>query len=223
MALTSILTGLLILTVTLLIRAEFRGAQNQIYFFKPVSTIIITVVIILSFFLDSQGYGYKTAILIAMIFCLGGDIALMFESEKAFKIGLVLFLIGHIFYGGALTYFNDFALVDPLYTIAVVLIGVPIFYFLYPGLEKLKVPVIVYMIVISFMMNSALLTFNSAYFNGLQAWLLALGAGLFYLSDVMLAINKFRFPFKLNRFSLVFYFGGQLLLALSTHYMVAPA
>ncbi len=223
MALTSILTGMLILTVTFLIRAEFQGSKTQVYFFKPTSTLIIIGVIILSYFLDSQAYGYKTAILIAMIFCLGGDIALMFESEKAFKIGLVLFLVGHIFYGGIITYFNDFAAFDSVYTTIVILLGLPIFLFLYPSLEKLKVPVIFYMIVISFMLNAALLSFDSAYFNELQAWHLALGAGLFYLSDVMLAINKFRFPFKLNRISLAFYFGGQLLLALSTHYINLPA
>ena len=44
------------------------------------------------------------------------------------------------------------------------------------------------------------------------------GALLFYFSDVILAANKFWKPWRYNRISLVFYYSGQLLIALSAGY-----
>lgn len=38
---------------------------------------------------------------------------------------------------------------------------------------------------------------------------------MFSISDLMLAVNRFRRPFKYHRFSLAFYYGGQFLIALS--------
>jgi hypothetical protein len=41
------------------------------------------------------------------------------------------------------------------------------------------------------------------------------GALLFYISDIMLAANRFWKPWRYNRISLAFYYGGQLLIALA--------
>jgi hypothetical protein len=38
------------------------------------------------------------------------------------------------------------------------------------------------------------------------------GAALFYISDVILAANRFWKPWEYNRISLGFYYGGQLLI-----------
>ncbi len=222
MAITSIITGCLIITVTCLIRAEFKGNKQQIYVLKPISTLLIIATIVLSFFLDSGSTSYKTAILFGMLFCFGGDIALMFDSNKSFRIGLVLFLTGHVFYAVTLAVFSGFLFFDPLPSLTIILLGLLLFKYLFPGLEGMKVSVLCYMIVISFMLNAALLTFHSDFFNTTQAWYLAIGAALFYISDVILAVNRFRLPFRYNRISLAFYFSGQLLIALSTHYISLP-
>jgi len=208
--------ALLVFTVPMLIRAEFNQNHQQRIIFKPTSTILLIVIILISIIFDDGNLPFKSAILLGMVFCLGGDIALMFESKKAFMIGLVLFLLGHVVYAVALIHFNGFMFNGVLTTAVVILIGLPIFAYLYSGLGSMMVPVIAYMIVISLMLNSALLTFQSGYFNSAQAWLLAVGAALFYISDVILAINKFKKPFPKNRFSLAFYYTGQLGIALST-------
>lgn len=218
MAITAILTGVLIISVTFLIRAELRNNKGQSYFLKPLSTLIIIALIIISFFISETAYSYKVAILLGMLFCLGGDVALMFDSAKAFMIGLVLFLLGHVVYTAAISHFNDYTFFQPVPTISVIVISALIFRFLYPGLKELTRPVIAYVIIISLMLNAALMTFRPGFFNETQAWHLAIGAALFYFSDVILAINKFRFPFKLNRIGLAFYFSGQWMIALSTHY-----
>ncbi|MBU2515753.1 lysoplasmalogenase [bacterium] len=223
MGITSIITGCLIIIVTYLIRAEFRANKKQVYFLKPTASLLIVATIVISFFLKGDSTAFKTTILLGMLFCLGGDVALMFDSSKAFKAGLVLFLIGHIFYAATLLAFNDVTFFEPLPSLSVLFVSLLVFRYLFPGLKEMKVPVLFYIIVISIMLNAALLTFQSGFFNETQAWLLAIGAALFYISDIILAVNKFRLPFKYNRISLAFYFAGQLLIALSTHSMSLPA
>lgn len=210
------ITLALAITVPLLIRAEFKGDRNQRFILKPISTTLLVVIILISIFLDQGNLPFKSAILVGMLFCFGGDVALMFESKKAFTTGLVLFLIGHIAYTAAFVSFNGFWFSGIETTAAVIILGLPIYLYLHSSLGSMRVPVIAYMLVISFMLHSAILTFKSSYFNSAQAWLLTVGAALFYLSDVMLAINRFKKPFAWNRISLLFYYAGQLGIALST-------
>ena len=42
--------------------------------------------------------GYFYLLLIGLIFCLGGDVFLALPQERAFLLGLVSFLLGHVFY-----------------------------------------------------------------------------------------------------------------------------
>jgi uncharacterized membrane protein YhhN len=68
------------------------------------------------------------------------------------------------------------------------------------------------------MVNRAFSTFFGDAFTTTQAWLITLGAVLFWLSDLVLAINRFRRPLKWEALGLYLYYGGQLLIALSPSY-----
>jgi len=155
-----------------------------------------------------------------LLFSLGGDIALMFTSERSFLAGLVLFLIAHILYSIGFTWFNGILWQDFIFVLPVLVIGsAAIYAFLYPGLGKMKIPVSLYVLVITFMVWRAVSTLFGTTFSPLQAILITDGAILFYLSDVILAFGEFKPPFYCARtLNLLTYYAAQLLIALSTFY-----
>lgn len=208
----------LAVTVTLLVRAELKHLQQQVYLLKPTSTLLVIAVALLSFLTPAGQPSFTLWITVGLILSLGGDVALMFKSNKAFLTGLVLFLLAHIVYTISFTVPNGFHPQDLVTGGTLLVLGTAIYLYLLPGLGRMKGPVVLYILVICLMVNRAISTFFGDFFTTTQAWLLTLGATLFWLSDLVLAINRFRHPFEANRFGLFLYYGGQLLIALSPSY-----
>jgi uncharacterized membrane protein YhhN len=94
-------------------------------------------------------------------------------------------------------------------------LALAIFLYLKPGLGEMKVPVVFYILIISFMVNRAVSVSFGDFFTPVQAIVIAAGAVLFYISDVILAAARFRTQWRYNRISLAFYYSGQACLALS--------
>ena len=208
----------LLLTVPLLVRAELKRNQGQIHILKPLSTLLVIAVSLLSLLTSSAQLDFTLWITLGLVLSLGGDVALMFESRRAFLIGLVLFLLTHLAYSFAFTVLNGFHAAD-LATGAILLgIGAAIFLYLRPGLGSMKVPVLLYILITCFMVNRAISAFFGDAFTTTQAWLISLGAVLFMFSDIVLAVNRFHHPMEKHRLSLVLYYLGQLLIALNPSY-----
>ncbi len=208
----------LIVTVCLLVRARLRSNEGQIYFFKPLSTLLVILVALLSFTTPGVQPAYTAWIMLGLVLSLGGDVALMFRSGRAFLVGLVFFLLAHVLYAVAFTLPNGFHPQDLAVALVLLAVGVAVYLYLKPGLGSMQGPVILYILIICFMVNRAASTFFGDAFTTTQAWLIALGAILFWLSDLILAINRFRCPLKLEAQGLYLYYGGQLLIALSPSY-----
>lgn len=210
----------LVVTVILLVRAKFRSDQKQIFFFKPVSTLLVITVALLSFLTPGVQPSFTLWIALGLVLSLGGDVALMFKTNKAFRIGLVLFLLTHLVYSIAFTVFNGIQPQDLISGAVLLVLAAIIFLYLKPGLDNLQGPVIFYILAICLMVNRAISTLFGDTFSITQAWLVTIGAILFWLSDLILAINRFRHPFKEERLNLFPYYGGQLLIALSSSYFL---
>lgn len=205
----------LVVTVILVVRSELEGNSQQIYILKPLSTLLVIAVALLSLLTPNAQPSYTLWITLGLVLSLGGDVALMFESNKAFRMGLVLFLLAHIVYCIAFTLPNGVYPQDLVTGAVLLAVGVAVLLYLRPGLGSMQAPVIVYVLVLCLMVNRAVSTFFGDAFTTTQAWLLTVGAVLFLLSDLVLAINRFRHPFEANRFGLFLYYAGQLLIALS--------
>ena len=210
----------LVVTVTLLVRAEFKHQQQRVYYFKPISTLLVIAIALLSFLTPTAKPSFTLWITVGLILSLGGDVALMFKSNRAFLTGLVLFLLAHVVYTISFTVPNGFHFPDLVTGGVLLVLGAAIYSYLLPGLGSMKRPVILYILIICLMVNRAISTFFGDFFTRTQALLLTFGATLFWLSDLVLAINRFRHPLEANRLGLFLYYGGQLLIALSPSYFL---
>lgn len=142
---------------------------------------------------------HKKILFTGLFFSWLGDVLLLFENKHAlfFILGLVSFLITHIFY---IIYFLK---IRPLHTsllkkypllfVLVVLYGITLVWQLFPYLGHLKIPVIVYAAVICSMLLCALHIYYRV--NNKEAIYYVVGAMAFVISDSLLAINKFYAPF----------------------------
>lgn len=152
-----------------------------------------------------------------------GDVFLMLPDpsgkKRAFKIGLIAFLLGHIFYivaliqlGLSFNYvtFQLWALgLVAVFIVYGTLIGIK----LLPHCGKLKIPVLVYLIVIILMGISTNLLIGVVTPTGIIV--LIIGAWLFVISDTFNAFNKFHKPIKNERLiTMSTYIVGQFLMLL---------
>ena len=196
--------------------AADRKAIRLRYATKPAAMILLLI------WFTQAGHWQGTLLWfgIALVFSLLGDIFLLFE-DKLFIFGLAAFLTAHIFY---LIGFNQtFPAIDAqtlLVLVAVGAIAVVIFSFVLKGMNrssknaKLKIPVIVYGLVISLMVVSAILNFYRAGWSVPTALLTSLGAALFFASDSMIAFRNFVSRFNHDDYLIMLtYHLGQLLIA----------
>lgn len=205
----------ILVTSIIHIRAEYKGPQVQKYLFKPLTTGLIILLAILAN--AEVASPYKPLIIIGLLFSLSGDIFLMLPSDR-FIAGLISFLIAHLLYISAFVIDAGFA--SALWAIPFFAYGLAIYSLLAPHVGRMKVPVIVYMLVISTMAWQAAGRWHGGsggQMNGQTQTLLAFaGAILFVISDSVLALNRFRKPFRIARAATMStYYAAQWLIALS--------
>jgi uncharacterized membrane protein YhhN len=161
---------------------------------------------------------------LGIFFSLAGDVFLMVSyarfSNRWFTVGLAAFLCAHIAYILGLN--TPLPNVSPIWSLglAVVLaLGAArilrrvIDGLRQKGLPRLERPVGLYGMVITLMVLSALLTLNNPAWKTSAGGLVALGAILFYFSDILLAWNKFVNPIRNGRLAnMILYHLGQALL-----------
>jgi uncharacterized membrane protein YhhN len=207
-----------IVSVGLLVRSKFKGDRRLEYILKPLSSALFVLVALLSLLTPDARPWYTWLIAAGLLLGLGGDVALMFRKDRPFLVGLILFLLGHLVYTVVWTVANGFHPQDLISAVVLLALSILVYIYLRPGLGSMQVPVICYVVVISLMVNRGISTFYGDYFSLTQAWLISVGAILFWLSDLLLAINRFRRPLKWEPLGLFLYYGGQLLIALSPSY-----
>jgi uncharacterized membrane protein YhhN len=153
-------------------------------------------------------------------FSLVGDIFLMLRGKRFFLGGLVAFLLAHACY---IVGFNPTMPPWPSFVILIPVAGIGAFVFreLAQGLRKrgegkMLAPVAIYSVVLSVMLFSAWATLLRPRWTGLRQGFAIVGASLFFISDAMLAWDRFVAPFPLARLKIhVTYHLGQMALAAS--------
>jgi uncharacterized membrane protein YhhN len=141
---------------------------------------------------------------LGILFSLAGDVFLLW-IDRFFLYGLVAFLLAHIAY---LVGFNMPTSPISLWGfLMAVLIGLGggrvmrriLSAMMEKGQMRMRIPVAVYSAVISLMLLSAMLKLTDPAWGTGASLLVALGAFLFFLSDIVLAWNKFVTPIQNGR------------------------
>jgi uncharacterized membrane protein YhhN len=188
------------------------------YIAKPAAMLILLGLLALV-----GGFGSLPLICFSLgiFFSMAGDVFLMISyarfSERWFLPGLAAFLLAHVSYIVGLN--TPLPNVSPIWSLGLAIIlalgaarilrriidGVR-----QKGLPRLVRPVSLYGMVITLMLLSALLTLNNPAWKTSAGGLVALGAILFYFSDILLAWNKFVNPIKNGRLAnMILYHLGQ--------------
>ncbi|MBA7572617.1 hypothetical protein ES708_14400 [subsurface metagenome] len=153
-----------------------------------------------------------------------GDVFLMIpdpkKTKKFFKIGLISFLLGHLFYIIALIIMTDFSNYQwwsILLSIPYIVIGAIVYPRLIKHTGKMKIPVTIYLIVIILMGVCTTFLWGGA--EPIGVILLMLGALVFIISDTINAFNKFAKEIPYERlYTMTTYLLGQFLLVLGFIY-----
>jgi alkylglycerol monooxygenase len=175
------------------------------------------IVLILSTFrpshLRSTSLARKSTMLLlgAITFSLGGDVFLMLPGDY-FIPGLASFLVAHIFY---IVLFRQDShwFANRRALLAVIGVGGIMYIILWNQLSEgaLKIAVACYVTVISVMVAQAI--GRATQLQSSNAIWVAWAAGIFMLSDTMIAINKFLMPIPMaDLWILATYYTAQLLI-----------
>lgn len=171
--------------------------RNEKHTLKALTKPLLVPLIIFFYLISAEPINWL--VVTALFFGFLGDLLLLWISRKIFFIlGLISFLIGHLFYTLAFLQSILFFKVVPawffIFLIPYVLYGYTILRILRPNLKNMIVPVAVYMCVILTMsFSSACRIWNG--FN-LQFALPFIGSLFFITSDSVLAYNSFDVPSK---------------------------
>jgi alkenylglycerophosphocholine hydrolase len=161
------------------------------------------------------GQPYRGLIVLGLSLSLAGDILLVLPANR-FLAGLAAFLLAHVAYIAAFGVGNPLAAGHLAWLPPFLALGAALVAFLWRGLGALRAPVCVYTAVVFVMLWRAAVR-GPAVAIPRPSFVLALtGACLFVASDTLLAIRRFRRPFRgAHSAELAAYWLAQLLIALS--------
>ena len=202
--------------------------ENDYRFFsKP----LILIGLILYFFQITKPIAstlLTKSILAALIFSWIGDVLLMWSD--LFVFGLGSFLMAHVCYIigfkvaqktpekiESVNFLKLFAFNLPIYVIAAFL-----YYLVHTNLGSLKIPVIVYILVIVSMLSTARERFGKV--SSSSFWQVFVGGSLFFISDGIIAISRFYQNFPESGILIMgTYAVGQLLIVMGIRsYIIDP-
>jgi len=205
---TSMLVGLTLAAVALLLWGDARRHAPTVRVAKPLASTGFLAVAVAAGALEGSAYG--RAILVALALSWVGDVCLLSRRNAWFLAGLAAFLLGHVAFGAAFVVRG----VAWAWVVGAGLgLAVPALVvrrWLVPWVPSpMRRPVDAYIAVITVMVALSL----GCTAAGGTGWI-AVGAIMFYLSDLSVARDRFvRNELRNRLWGLPLYYGAQLVLA----------
>lgn len=158
----------------------FNNQPELRFFTKPILLPILILMYITGS--KSEKIQLDKLFLVGLVLSFFGDLFLLFKW--GFLPGLGSFLMGHVFY--IISFKKKLQKdISEFWPIILSLYASILLFFLFPYLKEMKIPVIIYAVVIATMMYNAIKTHNRN---------LIIGALLFLISDTLLSVYLFLQP-----------------------------
>ena len=121
----------------------------------PVKTAISLLFVAAALIQPRPVPSYFAWLLPGLIFCLGGDVFLALPQKKMFFLGLLAFLVGHVFY--VICFFHQAhpTILILFGALPISIVSLWIFFRLKPHLGDMMIPVLVYVVIITIMVCGA--------------------------------------------------------------------
>ncbi|MBN2516423.1 MAG: lysoplasmalogenase [Deltaproteobacteria bacterium] len=211
------LNGLIVVSAFILlsILLYFEKRRRQKYIL-PVKSILSTLFVLTVLVQPHPICRYYHFLLAGLILCLAGDVFLALPQKKMFLYGLFSFLSGHIIYIFA---FLSLEKAGPdlwIVLLIIMLVSGAFYHWLVSYLGSMKIPVLLYVVVISIMLVAAWSVMGNLSLLPSGRTMIVAGAFSFYLSDMFVARDRFYKREFLNRLvGLPLYYTGQFLFSFS--------
>ncbi len=201
------------LLLVALLRHEKKEDQKKALVTKSILSLLFVITALLQ---PHPVPTYYHFLLAGLILCFFGDVCLALSGNKIFQLGLITFLLGHVFYIFSFLSRVKFSLWISLDTFIIFAVSTMIFLWLRPYLKSMLLPVLAYILVITLMLCGAWTFSQKTPFPVLGRILIFAGVFCFYISDIFVARDRFMMKEYLNRLiGLPLYYSGQFLLAFS--------
>jgi uncharacterized membrane protein YhhN len=195
--------------------ALWKNIPRLEYIAKPAVMIALFFWLWNSAGLNGPVFWFGLGILLSLL----GDVLLMISLDRLFLAGLIAFLLAHVAY--VIGFNSPLPALSAWGFLLALMIGIGGVRILRrivaplhaQGQAGLRIPILIYGLVISLMLLSAMLKLTDVSWQAGAALLVALGAFLFYLSDIILAWQKFIAPIRNGRiYNILAYHLGQIAL-----------
>ncbi len=190
--------------------------SSRIFFKMTASVMFVLVGVSLQ---TSAEEPYFSLIIIGLCLALMGDVLLIFTDRSLSFLawGMVCFLFTHLLYIAALFTRVPLSVYDVAFFAAFIVLAASAFRLRGVRFKKLHPAVYLYAVVLCAMAARAFSTLFSPQVSETFAIYIAIGGGLFLISDVLLAIHSFggRLVKTVGMLSTFAYYGSQILIALS--------
>lgn len=185
---------LIILLISILIPKLFQ----HYVIFKTLTSLCFMVITMINLYISNTTCG--NLLFLPILFCFIGDIFLAIYNRynKCFKLGLISFLLAHIFFVYNMCHILPFKFINIIFPLIMVLFVYMLNNKKIINLQEKNIYCLIYAFFISLLLSKALDIYLNIF--SVQSYLLLIASSLFFISDFILLFMYFKKRNKILHF-----------------------
>jgi uncharacterized membrane protein YhhN len=196
--------------------ARMGNDLKRVIIFQPGAVSISWLIAAFSLLQPDANVAFSLVVLVGMGIAIVGDfLNLDMENPNVVLRGLIIAVVAYLTYGIGVTVIGGFHPEDLIVGAALLAFYLVLMRQLWPNLGGMRIPGLIYGLVLPFTFSRAVSTFFGTELSTLQSAFLSLGTLSLYVGDIEFAIHTYKRRLSIM-YGPILYAGGQLLIALST-------